>query len=295
MIQRDKETLRGLLTFAVFAFMAAAIVYLLTERTSDTMVLTQTERDSMAMQQPYPRQHSQQYYASGEQTSATRLFRFDPNTADSTQLEALGFSPSQIRGIYHYRAKGGVYRHAEDLARLYGMTKQQFERLLPYISIGEAYQPADRFYQVAERQETPRDTTRYPQKLKAGERICITKADTTALKKIPGIGSYWARRIAQYRERLGGFYSLDQLADLDDFPVETLEYMQLADGSVRKLRINQLTQNQLRAHPYINAAQAKDIINYRNKRGNISDSGVLSRLPSFGAHDVERLLPYIEF
>jgi DNA uptake protein ComE-like DNA-binding protein len=69
-------------------------------------------------------------------------FYFDPNTADSTQLLRLGLQPWQVRNIYKYRAKGGVYRKKEDFARLYGLTVKDYRRLEPYIRISSDYLPA---------------------------------------------------------------------------------------------------------------------------------------------------------
>lgn len=74
------------------------------------------------------------------------LFPFDPNTADSTQLLRLGLQSWQVRSIYRYRAKGGIFREPSDFARLYGLTKKQYEILAPYIIIGEDYRPAADYY-----------------------------------------------------------------------------------------------------------------------------------------------------
>ena len=62
------------------------------------------------------------YYAVAPNHRAER-FCFDPNTADSTQLLRLGLQPWQVRNIYRYRARGGIYRTREDFARLYGLTR----------------------------------------------------------------------------------------------------------------------------------------------------------------------------
>ena len=59
------------------------------------------------------------------------LFPFDPNTADSTQLLKLGLQSWQVRSIYKFRAKGGIFREKTDFARLYGLTKKQYEVLAP--------------------------------------------------------------------------------------------------------------------------------------------------------------------
>ena len=64
-----------------------------------------------------------------------KLFAFDPNTADSTQLEQLGLQRWQIRNIYRYRKAGGIYRRPQDFASLYGLTAGQYKQLEPYIRI----------------------------------------------------------------------------------------------------------------------------------------------------------------
>lgn len=107
-------------------------------------------------------------------------FYFDPNTADSTQLLRLGLQPWQVRNIYRYRAKGGVYRKKEDFARLYGLTVKDYRRLEPYIRISEDYLPAstlvggkgdinDRNYRDYNNYSTyKKDSLRYPVKIREG-------------------------------------------------------------------------------------------------------------------------------
>lgn len=228
------------------------------------------------------------------------LFTFDPNTADSTDFIRLGLQPWQVRNIYHYRAKGGIYRAPEDFARLYGLTKKQYEVLRPYIIIGEDYQPAANYYgqrksymenrnaqEGNDRQENGEKEERiysYPQKLKAGEHVDINRSDTADLKKVPGIGSVFARRIVRYREKLGGFVSTAQLKEIEGFPEETLVYMQAAqdDNSVKKLNVNKLSFSQLYRHPYINYYQAREICDYRRLKGplkNLHDLALLKDFP----------------
>ena len=79
------------------------------------------------------RDSSNSYYA--VESRPVERFPFDPNTADSTQLLRLGLQPWQVRNIYKYRAKGGIYRQKEDFAKLYGLTVKQYRELEPYIQI----------------------------------------------------------------------------------------------------------------------------------------------------------------
>ena len=235
------------------------------------------------------------------------LFVFDPNTADSTDFIRLGLQPWQVRNIYRYRAKGGIYRQPNDFARLYGLTKKQFEILRPYIIIGEDYKPAADYYgrndeerqnfSGANNHEEPQKERiySYPQKLKPGQRIAINTADTTELKKIPGIGSSYARAIVRYREQLGGFVSITQLKEIEGLPEEALSFARTEGEDVKKLAINKLSLNQLRRHPYINFYQAREICDYRRLKGPIKSLQALSLLKDFPPAEIERLQPYVSF
>lgn len=260
--------------------------------------------DSLAAERPAARGASA--YRSADGRRAER-FPFDPNTADSTQLLRLGLRPWQVKAIYRYRAAGGVYTKPADFARLYGLTLRQYRELEPYIRISDDYRPASDFVESGSRSYAyggneaangegyvPRDTVKYPRKLRPGETIPLNAADTAMLKRVPGIGSAYAIAIVRRRERLGGFYSVRQLLEVDGLPEQSLQYMTLGDKPHR-INVNRLTYAQLRQHPYINYYQARDIIDYRRMRGDIKSLSALRLLPSFTAADIERLEHYVEF
>lgn len=231
-------------------------------------------------------------YGNYQEVRAER-FPFDPNTADSTQLLRLGLRPWQVRNIYKYRAAGGVYRKPSDFARLYGLTQKQYKELKPYIRISDDYRPSADF--VPSQPEHSRDTVRYPAKITLKQRIAVNTADTNMLKRIPGIGSFYARKIVNYRKRLGGFVDLAQLKEIDGFPEDALQYMCIPDGEISKLNVNKLTLNQLKAHPYINFYQARTIIEYRRLKGPLRSLDDLRLHPDFPAEVIKKLEPYVEF
>lgn len=220
------------------------------------------------------------------------LTAFDPNTADSTQLLALGLQPFQVRGIYKYRAMGGTYGTKEDFARVPGLSLKKYRELEPYIRIASEYRPAA---ETVERTESQRDTTRHVKKIAEGIVIDINIADTAALKTVPGIGSYYARRITAYRERLGGYYDVGQLLEIDDFPAAALEYLEANGEPFRKININKLSVNALKRHPYISYFQAKAIDEYRRTRGPLSSLELLALHQDFTDSDIMRLQHYVEF
>lgn len=223
-------------------------------------------------------------------------FPFDPNTADSTQLLRLGLQPWQVKNVYRYRNRGGVYREPDDFARLYGLTRGEFLRLKPYIRIAPEFQPAARFVaERSERTEVARDTVKYPVKIAEGEFVNLNTADTSHLKKVPGIGSYFARRIVTYRQRLGGFYSTAQLEEIEGFPHEALKFFKTEGETLRKMNLNTMSYSQLRAHPYMNFYQVRDVLDFRRLHGSLRGVADLQLLKSFPPEALERLKPYITF
>lgn len=250
--------------------------------------------EEVPAQKAEKQQHPKASYYQGE-PKQPELFPFDPNTADSTQLLRLGLQPWQVRNIYKYRAAGGIYREPSDFARLYGLTLKQYRQLEPYIRISEDYQPAARFISKDVTMEE-RDTMRYPVKLQPQERIVLNTADTAQLRKVPGIGHYFARKIVEYRERLGGYVSVQQLLEIEDFPDTAINYFIIPDDTqLRKLNLNRLSLNELKRHPYISFYQARAIVDYRRLHGPLESLQQLSLSRDFPPEAIRRLAPYVEF
>ena len=256
-----------------------------------------------------------QYYAS-EQNSE-ELFCFDPNTADSTTLLKLGLRPWQVRNIYKYRSHGGIYRKPQDFARLYGLSAHKYKQLLPYIRIADEYRMTaaeyvgnlgkeesrlyykNKNYTYEERQHGRYDEkaipSNYPRKISTGEHITLNTADTTELKRVPGIGSYYSKAIIRYGERLGGYVNVDQLDEIEGFPPEAKHFFIIDNPTPHKLNVNTMTIAELRRHPYINFYQAKAITDYRRIHGHISSLQQLSTHPDFPEEAIKRLLPYVAY
>ena len=135
----------------------------------------------------------------------------------------------------------------------------------------------------------------YQAKIKAGEHIVLNTADTTDLKTVPGIGPYFARKVVQYGQRLGGYVSVDQLDEIENFPLDAKDYLVIENAQPHKLNVNQLSLNELRRHPYINFYQAKAITDYRRLHGPLKSLRDLRLSKDFPQEAIDRLLPYVEY
>ncbi len=229
--------------------------------------------------------------------AAVRPFPFDPNRADSSTLARLGLSPFVVRNVLKYRAKGGRFRTADSFARIYGLSEEDFARLRPYIRIAKNEAPPRRQERPAHTPTPPpeRPQTVYPSKYAEGTVIDLNTADTASLKRIPGIGRVRAARIVARRRRLGGFYSVTQLAEIKGLP-EGIERWFRVDGRPEKtIRINRWDTERLRQHPYLNFYQAKVIVEHRHKYGRLKSLSQLALYEEFTEADLERLAFYVNF
>lgn len=135
----------------------------------------------------------------------------------------------------------------------------------------------------------------YQVKLKAGEHVVLNTADTTQLKMVPGIGSYFARKVVQYGERLGGYVSVDQLDEIENFPLDAKDYLVIENAQPHKLNVNTLSLNDLKKHPYINFYQARAITDYRRLHGPLKSLQDLRLSKDFPPEAIARLTPYVEY
>lgn len=232
---------------------------------------------------------------------------FNPNNADSVELLTLGIPPRVTSNILRYRRAGGQFRKTEDLSRIYGMHDTLFAQLKPYITIPhhETKKTTTARAKVPKPDTTHTKPKTYPKehpyaeymraKLKPGETVDINSADTTELKKIPGIGPVYAKMIVDYRRQLGGFHDIEQLSDLESLPKQLDKWVRIDNTSTERLHINKLSVTQLRSHPYLTFYQAKAIVELRKREGNIKSVRQLLFLDEFTERDIERLKPYLSF
>lgn len=217
-----------------------------------------------------------------------KLFPFNPNQMTNESWQLLGFSVKQAAVLERYTAKGGRFHRKEDLQKMYVVSKEMYERLIPYIYV----LPED----GAERPAyTP---AAYPAKPKF-EKVALNSADTLALTAIKGIGPAFARRIAAYRKRLGGFYKKEQL--LEVYGLDSLKYKEIEDQvTIDKqlltfLMINKAVFEDLKNHPYLTYKQVNALLQFRKQHGNYSNIADLKKVVILSDETIGKLAPYISF
>lgn len=219
------------------------------------------------------------------------LQNFDPNVADSLLLKQLGIPRYVISNILKYRKAGGKFRDAVALSKIYGLNPTLFNSLKPYITISSEYSIKKDTFHIK-----VNDTLKVF-KYKELTLVDLNSADTSTLKKIPGIGSGLAKMIVAYRVKLGGYYSVEQLDEIGYIDNKLHQWFTIITpiNEDDKIKVNSYSLDRLRNHPYMNFYKAKVIIEFRRKRGKIKNLSQLSLFEEFTEKDLNKLIYYLNF
>ena len=260
--------------YGMWLLLVLVSLYILSSLVFDSRVKQKTEYDFSEFQEEileWERAMAEsdslrrQYYLSLDNPSRSSTqsklnpFEFDPNELSSEEWKKLGLNDGQIRSIMKFRSKGGVFRDKEDFARMYVIGKEEYNILKPYILLPE---------------KSSKSYNTYSNRGKTEKKIVsieINTADTTNLKKVKGIGSVFAYRIINYRNKLGGFINVQQLLEVKG--IDSSNYQNIATQifvnpyAIRKIRVNEADLNSMSKHPYISYNIALSLVNYRKQHG----------------------------
>lgn len=223
---------------------------------------------------------------------------FDPNTVDSLTLIGFGIKAWKVKNFLHYRAAGKVFRSAEEMGKTHGWTVEDVQRLTPYVSVGTAYQKRKETPRFEERKEHKEEGAKpvETKKFHTLTKVDVNEADTAMLRRIPGIGEKISVAIVRYRQRLGGFHSVEQLREISIVSPELLEWFTVSSSAaVQKIHLNKASFQVLNSHPYISYEQTKALLQYIRLYGKVKDEETLLATGIFTKEEVERLKPYLAF
>ena len=226
------------------------------------------------------------------------VFYFDPNTASVNQWQRLGIRDKTIETIQKYLSKGGHFYKPEDISKIWGLRPGDVQRLLPYVRI----ENTQKQYAKENNNNSDKPTyNNYPDsyrdKKNLAQTIDINTADTTAYISLPGIGSKLAQRIIAFRDKLGGFYSVDQIKEtygLQDSVFKKIKpKLVLTNVTVKQININTASLDELKIHPYIRYYLANAFIQYRTQHGNFSSVNDIKKILIITDEIFNKVAPYL--
>ena len=213
------------------------------------------------------------------------LFTFDPNTIDSLEILRLGFKPYMAHNWLQYLRRGGKIRSCQKLRSIYSIDTLLVDSICELMS----------FTSITKHQKD--STTTY--KHKEFFAFELNSADTTLLCQLPGIGIGRAKMITNYRSQIGGFYSAEQLREIENIPDSIIDkltpYINIELDSIKKICLNKSSIKRLHRHPYINYYQAKAIYDLRwDKQHNGTITNIDDLRKFFNEDEFERVKHYLK-
>lgn len=244
----------------------------------------------IVLDENYPEDESGKAPDETEAEASYELFEFDPNTVSEDELRRLGLSPKAIKTMMNYRNKGGTFRKREDLSKIFGITEDDFERLFPYISIPEA--APTKLLASNERKAFHNEYEN-----KAPIKIEINTATPEEWQQLRGVGSFYSQKICNFRDKLGGFISVEQVAETRGLPDSTFQKIKpflFVNTPVKKLDLNEASAESLSAHPYLDWNQANAIVNYRKQHGSFTSVDQLENIKALDKGTLNKIKPYLD-
>jgi len=208
--------------------------------------------------------------------------KFNPNTYTLSDWINLGLSEKQSVVILKFTARG-IYTE-EDLKRIFVIPEVLFELIRDSVVYPERFQ------------NTPNQES-FKKQAKQITLINLNTADTTEFMKIYGIGAFYATQIIRYREKLGGYFTKEQLFEVWKMTPEAYDKIKdhvfISEKDVKRININSVTIEELKVHPYLKWNQANSIIKMRIQRNGFKNIEEIKESVLIDSETYEKLFPYL--
>jgi competence protein ComEA len=210
-----------------------------------------------------------------------RPFTFNPNVLEEAGWLRLGLSEKSVKTIMNYKAKGGQFYSKADVAKMYSISEAEYKVLASYIQLPEQKKYERKAY------------TPYTPVV-----ININTADTAQWNKLRGIGAVLSQRIVEYRSKLGGFYSAQQIKEIgisDTLFLQIKSQLQLTPNSYKRISINTVLFQDLSQHPYFKNMALAILKLRKSNGGKLTNWEAIQGIEGLDAAALQRARPYVVF
>lgn len=208
---------------------------------------------------------------------------FNPNEYKFKDWKAIGFSEKQVETIMKYQENGGVFKVKQDVKKLYVIDDELYLKLYDLIDLPDSI--------------LSEESHSFNKNENKSISVNINTATEEELKKISGIGPFFARQIIELREGYGGIHELNQLLEIyrmDEEKLSNIENSLIIDKSdIVKLNINTATRKELNNHRGVTWNIANSIVSTREKHGEYKKLDDLLKSVLIDRDKLKKLKPYL--
>lgn len=205
----------------------------------------------------------------------TSQLKVNLNSPQFVELQEIGFNRYQASNIIAFIKKGGHFYDVDEVKKIYGMDSLAFLKVRDHIFVDK----------TTSLKKSITNSFAKPKASNSVFKLELNRSDTALLSLLPGIGASYANRIVKYRDKIGGFYSVNQLLEVYGFDQTLFEriapHLEVDADFIVPLNLNDLTIPRMKNHPYLDFYKAKDIYEYRKANGKFTSMSQLFKLDSF--------------
>lgn len=272
----------GLMIFLVLMGIFLAAPYWVDHFTAHTIRDTHIEFQLMQIENDHITKYSDsgRYHPTSTQKDSTGIpvvKHFNPNSLEEKDWIAMGIPAKTAHTLHRYTEKGGRFRKASDLYKIWGIRASDVQRLLPYVRIESAI--SENVKQKLTKSNAINTFTHVKQP------IDINEADSADWESLPGIGPVLAGRIIHYRKRCSGFQTVDAIRSVyglsDTVFQKILPLLRVSPARILQIKkpdINQLSVTELQRIGSLSREVAQAIVLYRKQHGNFERMADLRKL-----------------
>jgi competence protein ComEA len=208
---------------------------------------------------------------------------FNPNDYKKENWIKLGLSEKQAASIIKFRESGAVFRIKADIQKLFVVSDELYTLIQDKIDLPDSLSKEQRKEAFKNYKPKPMD---------------VNSISVKKLQYVRGIGPFFANQIIEYRNMLGGFYSFDQILEINRFSPELLDSLKtrcfLDADKIKKMDLNTVSSSELHGHPYFRLSVARDIVALRTKKIRFKQVEDILQSEYIDQKLFNRISPYLE-
>jgi len=208
---------------------------------------------------------------------------FNPNDFSQQDWMSLGLTEKQAASIIKFKESGAQFRIKSDIQKLFVVNEELYALLEDKINLPDTLSKEQRKEAFKDYKPKPMD---------------VNSIDEKKLQYVRGIGPFYAEKIIQYRNMLGGYYSFNQILEINRFSPELLDSLKtrcfIDVEKIQKMDLNTVSSDDLQSHPYFRLSVARDIITLRELKGRFSKVEDILESEFIDQKLFNRIRPYLE-
>ncbi len=222
-----------------------------------------------------------------KEVKKTVIYSFNPNYITDFKGYQLGMSVEEIDRLLDYRAQGKFVNSAHEFQLVTKVHDTLLQKISPYFKFPDW---------VSKRNNTQTTSKKTAVFVEIQD---INKATEADLIKVHGIGEVLAKRIIQYRNKLGGFTLNQQIYEVWNLERKTADkvleqFVVKEKPIIKKINVNTASFKEVLAIVYIDYDLCKKIFDYKREIAEYQSVEEFKKIDGFPLDKFDRIILYLD-